>query len=186
MEFGIILEWLGVIAAIIYVLLASIGNRYCFVFGLISSVIFVQICYSSRLYFETVINIYYVIMSFVGWYTWKSVSGEIDIVKMNNRSFFGLLIISVLMALLLGFIVEEHTNADLPYLDAITTVLAVLATWMMVKKQLENWIVWIIADGLSIFMYSSKDHIPLSILFGIYSALAIYGYFNWKKKMIPA
>lgn len=181
-----ILEWLGVISAIIYVFLASKGNRYCFVFGLVSSVIFVEICYSSRLYFETAINVYYVIMSFVGWYTWKSVSGEIDIVRLNNRSFIGLLITSILVAMFLGFFVEEYTNADLPYLDSITTVLAVLATWMMVKKQLENWIVWIIADGLSIFMYFSKDHIPMSFLFLIYTTLAFYGYFIWKKKMIPA
>lgn len=186
MEIRDVLEWLGVIFAIVYVFLASKGNRYCFVFGLISSLIFVEICFSSRLYFETAINVYYVIMSFVGWYTWKSVSGEIDIIKLDNKSFAGLLFITTILALLMGFIVDEYTNADLPYLDAITTVLAVLATWMMVKKQIENWIVWIIADGLSVFMYFSKDHIPLSILFGIYTTIAIYGYFNWKKKMIPA
>lgn len=177
-------EWLGVITALIYVYLASKGSRLCFVFGLLSSIIFVQICFSDRLYFDTSINAYYVVMSIFGWFNWKSKSGEIVPQSMNNRKFQYLILMGFVISIILGVVTHQYSDASLPYVDAFTTVMAVIGTWMMVKKILQNWIVWIIVDAVSIFMYMYKEHYPMAGLFLAYTIISFYGYYNWQKKMV--
>jgi len=176
-------EWLGVITALIYVYLASKGSRYCFIFGLLSSLIFVQICFSDRLYFDTSVNAYYVVMSVFGWFSWKSESGEISPRTIKNRTFLLLLLAGVLISIILGYGTHYYSDASLPFIDSFTTVLAVIATWMMVRKIIQSWIVWILVDTVSIFMYLYKEHYPIAALFLVYTVISFYGYYNWQKKL---
>ena len=186
MSFSDLWEWLGVLTALIYVFLATRGHRTCFIFGLISSIIFVEICFSDRLYFDTAINSYYIVMSVVGWINWKSDSDEVQAVSIGKRNFLIYSLIGLGLSAVLGYITNSYTDASLPYIDAFTTVFAVIATWMLVRKMIENWIIWIVADAVSIFMYAYKDHWPISILFGVYTLIAIYGYYHWKKVLLKA
>ena len=181
-----ILEWAGVITALIYVYLATKANRRCFIFGLISSVIFVYICGRDKLYFDTAINVYYVIMSILGWQAWKPTKkGVIEVRAMKSFHYLALLILGATVTLALAYIMSEHTDASMPYVDSFTTVFAVLATWMMVKRYVENWLIWIVADGGSIYLYVVKEHIPMALLFVVYTVIAAFGYAHWKqlKKM---
>jgi nicotinamide mononucleotide transporter len=178
---NIVIEWTSVIAALIYVYFASKALRICFLFGLISSVGFVYICFAERLYFDTAINLYYIVMSFVGWFAWTGGrQNDFDARQMSAGIFLLVLSMAFLCALGLGFITSRYTDAQLSYIDAFTTVTAVIATWMMVRKFIENWMLWIIADGVSVFMYAYKDHWPIAGLFLIYTVISFYGYFNWK------
>ena len=178
-----LLEWISVFTAIVYVFLAAKGNKVCFLFGFISSAIFVQICFTEHLYFDTIINVYYVVMSVVGWIQWSNSGDQLHVKKMPNRLFLLLTLSALLLSIILGYFVDQYTDATLAYVDAFTTVLAVLATWLMVKKVLQNWLIWIIADAVSIFMYAYKDHFPIALLFIIYTILAFYGWFQWNKLM---
>ena len=174
-----LLEWISVVAAIIYVFLAARGNRACFIFGFISSAIFVHICFKDHLYFDAAINIYYVIMSIVGWIQWSASSDHFQVIRIPTKFFILLSLSSIVLSILLGYLVDKYTDATLAYVDAFTTVLAVVATWMMVKKVLQNWLIWIVADAVSIFMYAYKDHFPIALLFIIYTILAFYGWHQW-------
>ncbi len=180
---SVVWEWFGVITALIYVALASAGKRLCFVFGLISSLVFVDILFSAKLYFESIINIYYVVMSIIGWFTWKEDDGHVHPVLMRNSRFILIAGIGILASLVLGYFASSFTDASLSYLDSFTTVMAIIATWMMVRKVIQNWLIWIVADGVSIGMFYYKDLIPMSILFGVYTLIAVYGFVNWKKLM---
>lgn len=176
------LEWFAVATALIYVYLATKGSYYCFIFGLISSAIFVWICYKSKLYFDMSINIYYVVISVVGWVKWKSAEVNFTVKRMAAGKLMVLTLLSAILTLLFGYIFTKYSDASLPYIDAFTTVFAVLATWMLVQKFLENWLLWIIVDAVSIGMYYYKEHLPISLLFLIYTLISVYGYFNWRKK----
>ncbi len=179
-------EWLGVISALFYVFLASKGSRICFVFGLISSLIFIEICFSDRLYFDTSINAYYVVMSVFGWFSWKTESGGIIPQTIKTGTFQLLLLTGFLTSVILGYVTYQYSDASLPFVDSFTTVMAVLGTWLMVKKILQNWIVWIVVDAVSIFMYLYKGHYPIALLFLVYTVISFYGYYNWQKKLISA
>lgn len=177
-----LIEWSGVVCALIYIYLATKARRLCFLFGLISSLLFVLICGIEKLYFDTAINAYYVVMSVVGWYSWKSPEGEsFEIRSLGKMKFYYLSVLSLILSFLLAFATEHLTDASLPYVDSFTTVFAVLATWMMVERFIQNWILWILADGVSVFLYIVKNHYPMAMLFAVYTVIAVLGYLNWKK-----
>jgi nicotinamide mononucleotide transporter len=75
------------------------------------------------------------------------------------------------------------TDSPVPLMDGLTTSLSVVATWLLARKILENWLIWIIANLLSIGLYIFQNLWPTVILFGVYEVLAIYGYFQWKRRM---
>ena len=84
----------------------------------------------------------------------------------------------------LGYVFDHYTSASMAYVDSFTTVFAVIATWMMVERYIENWIIWIVADAIAIYLYTVKDHYPIALLFLVYTVIAVFGYYNWRKILI--
>ena len=178
------IEWTAVITALIYVYLASMANRLCFLFGLISSVLLVYICATDHLYFDTFINVYYVAMSVVGWYVWKGDKEVLNVREMKSKTFLIFCLVGLSVFLGLGYVFDHYTSASMAYVDSFTTVFAVIATWMMVERYIENWIIWIVADAIAIYLYTVKDHYPIALLFLVYTVIAVFGYYNWRKILI--
>ncbi|MCH7658497.1 MAG: nicotinamide mononucleotide transporter, partial [Bacteroidetes bacterium] len=73
--------------------------------------------------------------------------------------------------------------SDLPYWDAFTTAASIVATWMLARKIIEHWIVWIIIDSVSFCLYIYKELYVTVVLFLIYTTLAFFGYYEWKKNL---
>ena len=89
-------------------------------------------------------------------------------------------------ALGLGYVMATHTDADFPYWDATTTVLSVLAQYLMERRFLQSWLVWITVDVLAIGLYWQKDLTPTAALYVIFLGMAIAGYVSWRRVMRPA
>lgn len=87
-----------------------------------------------------------------------------------------------MVSYLVGWAMANYTPADFPYFDAATTVFAVFATFMVIKKVLENWLYWLVIDFVSIYIYLEKGLTPTAVLFGLYVILAAYGYYQWHKR----
>ncbi|MBR9831906.1 nicotinamide mononucleotide transporter [bacterium] len=181
-----ILEIIGVISSLLYIYFATKENRLCFLFGLISSTIYVYICFSYQLYFDTLINLYYIVMSFVGWAMWSENKNKVEekVKSIQNKTFLLYATIGGLATLVFGGIALNYSDASLPFVDSFTTVFAIIATVMVVKKQIENWLIWIIVDGVGIGMYFYKELYFTSFLFLIYTIIAIQGYRKWKTQLI--
>lgn len=187
LEFSLIsfLEILAVVTALIYVYLAARAKVSCFIFGFISSAIYIYICFAYKLYFDTLISIYYTVMSVVGWWMWKKpekAGHNVAISYLGQRKIILLSIIGLLSVAILGSLAKNLTDASLPYLDSFTTVFAVIATFMLVKKQIENWIFLGVIDAASIGMYFSKELYFTSFLYLVYTIIAINGFLSWKNK----
>jgi nicotinamide mononucleotide transporter len=75
------------------------------------------------------------------------------------------------------------TDSPVPYLDAVSTSLSIVATWMLARKILENWLLWIVADLISTGLYIYKGLWPTTVLFLVYTVLAVVGYFQWKRSL---
>lgn len=181
------LESAAVLSALIYIYLASKGKRLCFLFGLISSVIYVYLTIQLKLYFDTFINGYYIYMSFAGWFAWKNQNNrEIEVLNLSKKELSLSLILGILATLTLAFFADNYSDAALPYADAFTTVFSIIATWMVVKKYLENWLFWIVIDAVASGMYFYKELYLTSMLFALYTIIAINGYFKWKKLLKDA
>lgn len=187
LEFSLIsiLEVLAVVTALIYVYLAASENASCFIFGFISSTIYIYICFVYKLYFDTLISIYYTVMSVVGWLAWKKperAGQNLKISYLGRKKIISISIIGFLSVAILGSLAKSFTDASLPFLDSFTTVFAVIATFMVVKKQIENWIFLGIIDAVSIGMYLSKELYFTSFLYFVYTIIAINGFLSWKNK----
>jgi len=180
------IEITAVVLAILYLVLAVKQNILCWVCGIISSVLYFFIMHSAGLYMEAYLQIFYVFMGFYGWSQWKTKTSNTSdfVVNTWNKSqhLFAtsmVLILSIISATILRF----FTDAALPFLDALVTWGAVVATYMVAKKLLENWIYWLVIDSISIFLFISRDLFPTAFLFGIYIIIIIYGYRSWSKKL---
>lgn len=126
------------------------------------------------------------VMAVYGWYFWrygkqKPDSDNLPIESWPLSKHFNYSICTLVVALVLGYMMDNHTRADFAYLDSLTTCFSLLATYLVVKKVLENWLYWIVIDAVSMYLYVNKGFYPTTILFGLYTVLAIWGYMQWQQ-----
>jgi nicotinamide mononucleotide transporter len=178
------LEWLAVIFSLSYVFLAAKKNILCWVAALFSTGIYIYLCYSSQLYIESALQVFYFAMAIYGFVIWKnSTEKEILIIKWKPSIHLINVVLSGVAALVLGYLFDTYTDQQSAYLDAFTTCYSFAATFMVAKKVLENWIYWIIIDFASIFLYANRGMSLTAVLMIIYTLFAVYGYFEWRKKL---
>ena len=183
-------EIIGFTLTIIYLILSVKENILLWPFGILSSLIYVVIFYSSRLYADMGLYIYYVAFSFYGWYNWNrkipenSEFQKID-TKIKNtslRTWSNLFISTTFIFIFIVFILKNYSDSDLPYWDALTTSFSITATWMLSQKLIEHWLLWIFIDLTSLGIYIYKELYITTLLFFIYTIMAIIGFVQWKKK----
>jgi nicotinamide mononucleotide transporter len=93
-------------------------------------------------------------------------------------------LILAVLSIPVAIILKEYTNAAFSYLDTLTTVLSLWATWLLVSKVLENWLYWIVIDAVYVVIFWLRGGELIALLYGIYMLIAIWGYLNWKKGML--
>lgn len=177
-------EWLAVVSGIFYVIFISFKKTIAWLFALISSILYIYLCFISQLYIETGLQFFYVIMAIYGWMIWtnKRISAEDKIIRWTIKNHLLNFGISATIALILGLIFDKFTNQAYPYADAFTGVFSLSATFMVTKKVLENWIYWILIDTICIFLFAARDLYLSAVLFFVYALIAIFGLLHWKKQ----
>jgi nicotinamide mononucleotide transporter len=183
--FFITLEITAVVFGIISVLFARKNNILVYPTGLISTLIFIYILYNFKLYGEFIINIYYSAMSIIGWYLWSRRNNgqeEFPISIMNSKEYKISTIIFTVTLLFIALVYHFFDKfTDLTaYVDAFTTALFFVGMWLMAKRKIENWIVWIIADIISVPLYFFKGLTVSSLQFIVFTIIAVLGYIEWK------
>ena len=176
-------ECTAVIFSILYVILAAKENILCWWAAGISVTLYIYICFSAQLYAETGLQIFYLFMTFYGHYNWNKKEQSLQISEWSISKHLFILIVGAIFTFLIGFYFTTYTNAKMPIIDSFTTVFAVLATYMVIKKILGNWLYWIVVDTVSVYLYFNRDLHLTSLLFIAYTIIAIFGYFSWIKKM---
>ena len=175
------LELAAVILAISYLLLAIRQNILCWAAALLSSGLYCFIFFSVELYFESVLQVFYIAMAVYGWSSWKGnnqTEGKgLEVSSLSPQTNLIFIFTIVLLTIISAHIFNK--NSILDYLDAFTTWGAIIATFMVAKKILENWIYWIIIDSVAIFLYLKKDLYLTAALFAAYILIALVGYIAW-------
>jgi nicotinamide mononucleotide transporter len=172
----------AVILAIAYLLLAIKQNISCWFAAFFSSLLYFFVMYSAGLYMEAGLQIFYCIMAVYGWTQWRiTLPGNSKfLVKTWNRDqHIKAILLIILLAIVSGWALEKFTNAALPFLDSLTTWGAIVTTYMVAKRLLENWIYWFVIDTISVFLFYSRGLILTSILFLVYLIIIYFGYKSW-------
>jgi nicotinamide mononucleotide transporter len=155
---------------------------------LINVIIYVFVYFSARLYAEVSLQLYYLVVSIYGWYYWqsgktKNKGSGLNITVCSRSLILKLSVIFVALFFLMAFVLKKYTNTDVPFVDAFVTALSFIATWLLAKKKIENWLVWIVVDASCIGVYIYKGLYPTIVLFAVLTVLAFVGYNSWKKSM---
>ena len=176
------IEPAAVFLAIAYLLLAIKQNISCWFAAFFSSLLYFFVMYSAGLYMEAGLQIFYCIMAVYGWTQWRvSLPGNKKfLVKTWNRNqHIKAISLIFLLALASGWMLEKFTNAALPFIDSLTTWGAIVTTYMVAKRLLENWIYWFAIDTISVFLFYSRGLFLTSILFFVYLIIIYFGYKSW-------
>lgn len=180
------LEAIAVFFGLLSVWFAKKENILVFPTGIISVLIYVYICFFAKLYADMGINFFYFVMSVYGWYNWTRKDENrkvIEIAKLKARE-WGLTIFAMLVFFgILVYVLKNYTDSNVPIWDSITTSIFLVAMWLMAKKKIENWILWIVGDIISIPLYAYKGLVLSSFQFFVFLILAIAGYIEWRNKI---
>lgn len=177
-----IIESTAVFFSVLYVILAIKENVWCWGAAAISVILYIYICYSAQLYPETGLQFFYLLMAIYGYYQWNKNDNSLKIQQWTITKHLFILLLGALLTFLMGFYFSIYTNAAMPLVDSFTTVFSVFATYMVTKKVIENWLYWIVIDAVSVYLYFSRDLHLTSLLFIVYTVIAIFGYFSWIKR----
>jgi nicotinamide mononucleotide transporter len=182
----IVLEITAIIFGLLSVWYAKKDNIWVFPTGIINTAIYVYLLWKWELLGDMMINFYYVVMSVYGWYHWTRKQDDVvvfPISKMTTAEKKQAIIIFILTIL---FVVVVYTFFDkfthwTSYVDTLVTGIFFVGMWLMAKRKMENWILWIIGDIISIPLYFYKGYSFTSIQYFIFTIIAIFGYLEWKK-----
>lgn len=180
------IEVLGAILGIAYIFFSIRQNILTWPTGLLASALYVAVFFQSKLYADMGLQVYYVIVSIYGWYFWlrgkkPTNSSQVPVRKTTKNLRIKLLLIALVLYFILSFILVRFTDSDVPYMDSLTTSLSIVATWMLAKKYINHWIIWIFVDAVSAGLYVYKGLWATVILFIVYTFMAVFGYYEWKK-----
>lgn len=184
---GNYVELLGAVLGIVYIFFSIRQSILTWPVGLLSSVLYVWVFFTSKLYADMGLQLYYVFISIYGWYKWLHGSQpnkqeELKISRLSPKLAFSLLVVNSLLFLLIWFILDNYTDSPVPLADAFATSLSIVATWMLARKILEQWLVWIFVDAFSVGLFWYKDLMATVVLFVVYTVMAVAGYVEWKKE----
>jgi len=182
------IELLGAILGIAYIVLSIRQNIWTWPIGLATSILYVWVFLVSKLYADMSLQMYYVFISIYGWYEWIRVNqtNRTEPLKMSHlqrRLGVILSVVTFLIFLLIWYILKTFTDSQVPVADALATSLSIVATWMLARKILEHWIIWIIVDTFSVGLFWYKNLMPTVLLFVVYTIMAVIGYIEWKKEV---
>ena len=177
-----ILEWAGVITGVLYVILAAKKMILCWLFALISTGLFIFICFEEKLFIESGLQVFYFAMAIYGWLNWKKDQDKDLRIQVWSLKYHLInIVLSTAVALSLGWLMAMFTSEASPYLDAFTTIFSLAATFMVAQRVLDNWIYWIIIDLGLAYLYSTRGLELAGLQYLIFSIIAIFAWYSWYK-----
>jgi nicotinamide mononucleotide transporter len=176
-------EWVAVLLAFGYLLLAVRQNAWCWACAMASSAIFFVLFARGGLVMQAALQVFYIGMGAYGWWAWRRGSAQGAALPVSRwRAGRHAVAIAALLAAsaVNGWIVARAQGGWVPYADAFVAWVSVLATWMVARKVLENWLYWIVVDSVAAALYWSQGFHATAVLFVAYVVIAVRGYFAWR------
>lgn len=183
-----ILEILGFTVGVIYLYYEYHADSRMWMASIIMPAISLWIYFRKGIYADFAINIYYFVIAAYGYIVWtfnlrKKEKRILPITSIPRRYILPLTAVgAAVYAVLLAWLLFG-TDSNVPYLDALTTALSIVAMWMLARKYIEQWIVWIVVDAVCVGLYAYKGIYLYSALYLIYTVIAFFGLAKWRRQM---
>ena len=177
-------ELLGFVTGALNVWLVTRENIWSWPLGILNALFYVAVFVRTGLYSDTGLQVVYFVLSCYGWWHWLRGGTNHAPVQVTRTSFalwVRLTVIGVVTWIVLFSITSRIPGSALPMLDAALVSISLVAQWMMTRKLLENWILWIVVDVVYIPTFIVKGLQLTAVLYAIFLALAVLGLMQWKK-----
>jgi nicotinamide mononucleotide transporter len=183
------MSWIEIVAAVfgvISVFLSVRQNIWSWPTAIVNVGLYIIVFYNSKLYADTGLQVIYVVLNAYGWYHWLyggKNRTELPVSRTSARLWLLLVALGATGTALIGTLLSQKTDAALPYIDAATTSTSLVAQWMMTRKLVENWIIWVAVDVVYIGMYIYKSLFVTAVLYLIFLILSAMGYVQWRRSL---
>jgi nicotinamide mononucleotide transporter len=182
------LEHVAVAFGLANVYLTVRQNIWCWPVGVVMVSLYIYIFFGAKLYSDAGLNVFFLVMQFYGWYQWtrggvRHVRSLAPVKRLHVRGWIWTIAGVVAGTALLGTTMHRLTDASLPYPDAFTTMLSIIAQFFLTRKIIDNWTLWITADVVYVWMYSSKELYWTAGLYVVFLILCVLGYREWRAGM---
>ena len=181
------LELIAAVVGAVSVYLSVRQNIWSWPTAIVNVVLYTLVFYDAKLYADMGLQVIYAVLSIYGWYEWLhggENKTELHVSRTGPRLAGILSIIGLAGAGILGVVLRGATDAALPFMDSFLSSTSLVAQWMMTKKKLENWLVWIAVDVLYVGMFIFKHLYLTAGLYAVFLVLAIRGYIDWRRSMV--
>lgn len=179
------IEVTATLLSLVYVWLSVKQKISLWLFGFLSAALFAFVFFQAKLYAVMTLQFYYLAISVYGWINWKKAATdtgkEMPVKTINPRELLVFSLLTTATFLLYFYILRTYTDSPLPLIDSLTTALSITATWMLAKKIIEHWLIWIVTDIISASLYLHKELHSTSLLFVVYTIMAVVGFIQWRR-----
>ena len=182
------LEIIGTLVGLVYLWLEYKASIWLWLASVIMPAIYLVIYYQAGLYADFGINVYYLVIAVYGIWLWlgggaQNNNRELPITATPIGLWWKMGIISMAIFFLIAYILISCTDSNVPWLDSFTTSLSIVAMWMLARKYVEQWLVWIVVDTVSAGLYIYKELYFTAGLYALYAIIAYFGYREWRRLM---
>ena len=181
-----VIEIVAVCFGVACVWLTIRQNIWCWPTGLVQVVLFIWIFYQAKLYSDVMLHVVYVVLGFYGWWYWLHGGREakqLPVTRLPSKHLVLWIMLGAAGTAALGGAMARYTDAALPYWDAATTVLSLVAQYLLARKVLENWEFWIVVDVIAVGVYLTKELYLTSGLYAVFLILAVIGLITWMRNL---
>lgn len=163
-------------------------NILMWIVGCIMPVVYIFVLFDKGIYADCAMEVYYFLAGIYGFAYWlrgKNKQGTPVAISHTPRKLKNMLwIYALVLWMVLATVLDKYTDSTVPYTDGLTTALSIIALWMLSRKYIEQWWVWLVVDLISSGLYIYKGIYGRALLYGIYTVMAIYGFYVWKQRML--
>ena len=182
------IELFATITGFVYIYFSINEKIWLWPWGIATSSFLVVVFFTSKFYADMGLQLYYVIVSIYGWMHWARrgklfEEKQLPVIRLNFTMGLKLLLATVILFFAIATALITLTDSPLPWWDSFTTSLSIIATWMLARKYIEQWLIWILVDFVCVGLYIYKDLFLTAMLMGVYGILAMVGYRTWTKSM---
>ncbi len=182
-------EWMGLVTGILYVILATYERPLCWVFGIISCACIAWKSFTDyRLMADVGLQTFYIVIGFIGLWNWmiaKEGEGLKPIVTSLWKKHLFVIVVILIISYPLSWLLVHYADARYGYLDTSLTLLSIWATILLVRKDLHNWVYWIIVDTIYTGLYWRSEGYLFALLYLIYAVIAVWGFRQWGRHRGP-
>jgi len=177
------LEIIAAATAVLYLLLITRRSWVAWPVYIISSLLYLPVFWAAKLYGDAALQIYFVSAGFYAWWRWGRTEGPTRVERWSLRAHYWIVACWVFASILLGYLLSSTPVGTLGYVDAFVTVGSVIATVLTARGVLENWIYWIVINGVATALFGGRGLLATMWLYGLYTILALRGLYVWKRAL---